>query len=94
MPDSKLIPLKEFDALLARHDWFYAFSDDHRVWSSGKATSEKLQHIAESSPAHKHLYQLWSSHIRTLMQNSPEHANSLREIFHAEKLDYLDSLSH
>lgn len=29
--------LEEFEALLRDHDWYYDYSDDHRVWQRGKA---------------------------------------------------------
>lgn len=29
--------LEEFEVLLKNHDWYYDFSDDHRVWQRGKA---------------------------------------------------------
>ena len=28
---------------LVRHDWYYAYSDDHRVWKAGQAEGQKLQ---------------------------------------------------
>ncbi len=28
---------------LAQHDWFYMFSDDHRYWSAGFFSSQRLQ---------------------------------------------------
>jgi len=28
--------------LLATHDWFYDYSDDHTAWSRGKAMSQKI----------------------------------------------------
>lgn len=29
-------PLLEFEELLKTHDWFYDYSDDHRVWDEGR----------------------------------------------------------
>jgi hypothetical protein len=28
-------------------DWYYAFSDDHRVWLSGESRREKLKNLIE-----------------------------------------------
>lgn len=27
--------LQEFEKLLKNHDWYYEYSDDHRVWRNG-----------------------------------------------------------
>ena len=31
------------EELLKRHDWYYAFSDDHRYWVSGEAASKRIK---------------------------------------------------
>ena len=28
---------------LQRHDWYYAYSDDHRVWTAGRNEEQKLR---------------------------------------------------
>lgn len=38
--------LAEYKEALARHDWFYYFSDDHRVWSGGEVASKNILSIA------------------------------------------------
>jgi len=38
--------LDEYKAELDRHDWFYYFSDDHRVWSAGEVASKKMHALA------------------------------------------------
>ena len=30
------------DRLLARHDWFYEYSDDHSVWRRGQAQMDAI----------------------------------------------------
>ena len=30
------------DRLLARHDWFYEYSDDHSVWRRGQAQLDAI----------------------------------------------------
>jgi hypothetical protein len=32
----ELTTLETLDKALARHDWFYEYSDDHRVWCQGR----------------------------------------------------------
>lgn len=43
-----LIPLEEFKYQLSCHDWYYYFSDDHRVYSAGEADSNRLKAIADA----------------------------------------------
>lgn len=33
---------------LDRHDWFYAMSDDHSVWTLGVADESRLNQLAKS----------------------------------------------
>lgn len=37
----------DYFELLARHDWYYEFSDDHRYWSSGNASWRKIVLMAQ-----------------------------------------------
>lgn len=32
----------EFGKSLRNHDWYYAYSDDHRVWTKGREAQQKL----------------------------------------------------
>jgi hypothetical protein len=38
--------IEEYKTALARHDWYYNFSDDHRVWSSGEQRGGELLRLA------------------------------------------------
>jgi len=42
----------EFGKSLRAHDWYYGYSDDHRVWSRGHANNERLraQHASLECP--------------------------------------------
>ena len=42
--------IAEFWDLLARHDWTYDMSDDHRHWQRGKDQAEHIHHIVKNSP--------------------------------------------
>jgi hypothetical protein len=45
--------------LLGQHDWFYAYSDDHSVWSAGKS------HMARILDLQKHLdadFSIWDEY--------------------------------
>jgi hypothetical protein len=52
--------LKEFDAQLARHDWYYNFSDCHRTWRAGESSFASIKALAKMSPEHGELYEAWS----------------------------------
>lgn len=58
--------LREFNSILSLHDWFYPFSDDHRVWTAGKVAAGKIQSLAKISPLHAELYDQWTHHIRNI----------------------------
>lgn len=36
---------KNYRQMLAQHDWFYDYSDDHSAWSAGRAQREKLREL-------------------------------------------------
>lgn len=42
------INLDQFREMLQRHDWFYSWSDDHRVWSSGENYSNLIRNLAKN----------------------------------------------
>lgn len=35
--------LLKLEELCYRHDWYYDYSDDHRVWSRGSAKRKEIQ---------------------------------------------------
>lgn len=34
--------LADFEKLLKSHDWYYAYSDDHRYWTAGCESYDKI----------------------------------------------------
>lgn len=36
-----------YESLLSNHDWYYDYSDDHRVWCAGVRASERIKHLRE-----------------------------------------------
>lgn len=56
------MPLREFYSVLQSHDWFYYFSDDHRVWVAGEVASKRVQQLAKISPDHQALYDGFSAY--------------------------------
>lgn len=51
--------LNDFNKLLWHHDWFSAYSDDHKVWQKGENDRQRFENIAKTSVYHKDLYQAW-----------------------------------
>ena len=35
----------EFAKKLKKHDWYYAYSDDHRYWTSGRSQRKQLENM-------------------------------------------------
>lgn len=40
----------DLETTLLRHDWFYNFSDDHRVWKRGQLAEDVLKQQMAASP--------------------------------------------
>ena len=58
--------LEEFDAYLARFDWFSHMSDDHRYYEAGEAASKRLSDFLKSessTPDHKRCFNKWHSRM-------------------------------
>ena len=89
MPTQNPPSLLEYSAMLAQHDWLYSFSDDHRVWLSGKNKESELKHLSLSTPEHLELYNLYCSFIRNLVTAPPEESNNIRAKFLVEKDNFL-----
>lgn len=54
--------LQSYYDALEQFDWFYHFSDDHRVWKKGEAASKKIKYLANQSPEHADLYRRFHKH--------------------------------
>lgn len=48
--------LSDYYAALARHDWDYAYSDDHEKYMSGSAEESRLRNAASESKRHEALW--------------------------------------
>lgn len=49
--------LDEYKNALSRHDWFYAYSDDHSVWQRG---SQQAKELREAQLRLDPTYSLWN----------------------------------
>lgn len=34
--------LEQFEEMLQWHDWYYEYSDDHRMWRKGNASAQSI----------------------------------------------------
>ena len=61
-----MIPtLKDYYDMLERHDWYYHYSDDGRVYEQGQRAHASLLSIANASAEHKALFEAYSNHMFT-----------------------------
>ena len=60
-PDTS-VSLADYWQMLDRHDWFYDYIDDYRLWSRANAEHNRLQDIADQSPEHAALFDAMEAH--------------------------------
>lgn len=48
---------------LNAHDWYYDFSDDHRVWERGTKQEDDLRALANSVEDGKELYEAFHKYM-------------------------------
>jgi len=48
--------VKDYYARLNAHDWFYDYSDDHRVWCKGKEERSELYRGFDIDPLFEKMY--------------------------------------
>ena len=46
---------------LKRHDWYHAYSDDHRYWASGEASLRKIRELMKQIPEQR-AKELWNQY--------------------------------
>ena len=54
---------KRFVAALAVHDWYFEYSDDGRVYRSGKHVLDALQAKAKEHPIYEQAFNLYSTSV-------------------------------
>ena len=72
--------LQEFAHALRGHDWYYAFSDDGRVFRQGQAAEAKLKRHAslDTGRRESRLWELASSYHLSHNQNDQAYENAWR----------------
>lgn len=53
--------LKEFDAKLQRHDWYWQYTDDAKVASNARRNEDELKKESELSHRHHRLFEAYSA---------------------------------
>lgn len=57
-----MTPAEYWDKLAA-HDWYYAFSDDHRVWLRGISQEDELKSLAICVEGGQELYKAYHDYM-------------------------------
>lgn len=61
---NELPSLNEFYKLLEKHDWFYDYSDDSRVWRKGQQSMSVIRSAVESGPKeYKELFDAYEKYV-------------------------------
>ena len=55
--------IEDYYNLLVGFDWYYEYSDDHRVWTRGKEESRKIQAIAQEDTVVSRMYSEYAHYI-------------------------------
>ena len=80
--------LNEFYDILNSHDWYFNYSDDHRVWTRGNRALNRIRHIAAESGQHNKLFQDFQNHhfsgeaFNTPKQPKPERPHENQKQVH------------
>jgi len=51
--------MEDYKEKLLSHDWFYDYSDDHRVWTAGKNSFAQLKEMQKIYDPH---YFIWNEY--------------------------------
>ena len=56
--------IEQFYNECLQHDWFYDYSDDHRVWTAGSDNQRRLYSLAEESETKMQIMSAFRSYVR------------------------------
>ena len=59
---------EEYYQRLVNHDWFYHFSDDHRVWQAGEQNREQLIATSKKSEIAARMYRAFADHYSDVIE--------------------------
>ena len=72
--------IEQFFIACQTFDWFYQYSDDHRVWRAGDTAEKKLQAEASSDPIKRKILTDWSIWINDRKTDKPELGNYIPSV--------------
>lgn len=55
--------LAEFFKELAKHDWYYAFSDDRLIYRRGEENQRRLSVLAQQSEMHQKIFDAFKDYF-------------------------------
>jgi hypothetical protein len=56
--------IEQFFNEASRHDWFYDYSDDHRVWTAGSDNQKRLYNLAHGNESKEKIMSEFRSYVR------------------------------
>ena len=59
-----MMNIEQFFNEASRHDWFYEYSDDHRVWTEGVNNQKRLYDLAEGNETKMQIMSAFRSFVR------------------------------
>lgn len=54
--------LADYRAALAAHDWYFEYSDDHAVWSAGRASLARIANLQRELDPDFAVWNLYAAH--------------------------------
>lgn len=55
--------MKKYFEACEKFDWYYSFSDDHRVWSSGEKKEKELIAEYKNDPIKEKIFNDWQNYV-------------------------------
>lgn len=68
-PEAPKYSVDDYKTLLARHDWFYNYSDDHSVWSRGSDERDQLYKYQDAIDPD---YNIWNEYSPEMYQRKKD----------------------
>ena len=68
------VALKDYYDMLQKHDWFYYYSDDSRVWNRGQLADDEIVRVSKLSKDHTDLYNKYQLYVHNRFNNDTNHS--------------------
>lgn len=73
--------IEEYYNRLNKHDWFFSFSDDNRVWREGKAEQAALHEEAENNPVKAQMLKAFKDWVDECVRNGNSENSATKPSF-------------